>query len=163
MQIRNKYVFLQNTFINQVDCSNLTVKQAEGKIKNELFDTATITFSHGDNKFVVTLSKLNPSFNKTDLTEDLKQIMKGQDSFKNLPFQEEAIENLYSVDAEALKKFLDGTGFSSSSNFNAQIEWNSDKNKYVIVDEVANAGMTLDQMTDYTVNNINNGVTNIDF
>lgn len=163
MQIRSKYVFLQNTFINQVNCSNLSVKQAEKKIKNELFDTATIQFSYGDDRFVVTLSKLNPSLNKTDLAEDLKQIMREQDSFKNLPFQEEAITNLYSVDVEALKKFLERTGFGSSSNFNAQIEWNSEKNKYVIVDELANVGMTLDQMTDYTVNNINNGVTNIDF
>ena len=36
MQIRSKYVFLQNTFINQVNCSNLSVKQAEKKIKKTL-------------------------------------------------------------------------------------------------------------------------------
>lgn len=81
MQIRSKYVFLQNTFINQVNCSNLSVKQAEKKIKNELFDTATIQFSYGDDRFVVTLSKLNPSLNKTDLAEDLKQMKKQSQIF----------------------------------------------------------------------------------
>ena len=162
-QIRSKYVFLKNTYINQVDCSGLTVKKAEQKIKSELFNTVVIHFDYGETKLIVPISDLKPTFCKEELTEDLKEIMRNQDSFKNLPSQEETISNLYTVDNSTVRNFLADRGIDSVSNFQAQIEWNSARGKYEIVDNPDNVGMSADQITDYAVNWINNGETSIDF
>ena len=157
-----KDVFQYKTIINGIDCSFLSMSNAEDKLEKNI-NNSTITLKFADDKEYLCLGAFFEF--EIDNKDSLKEIMSKQKDEQDRELYN--LQNLYKVNEDKVKEYLNSLSVFNENNTrkpeNASLEWNEKTKSYYIKEEVYGNELNFEEAYEYMVNALKNGKTNIDF
>lgn len=162
--------FKNNTIINGINCSNLTVEQAQNKIKNEsVKQNVKLIFYYGNKEnaiHTVSLSQFEPII-RDDLAEKLTEVLKLQPLIPRSNWQDSVyLESLLSYNQEKVKKTLlefPEVTRDAEDIPKALIEYDENSAKYKVNIDINQVKVDIDLATSFVVSNLEKGINAIDF
>lgn len=162
--------FKSNTIINGINCSNLTVEEAQNEIKNEILlnNIVKFIFSKGDkySVYTVSLSKFEPVL-CDELDVKLAEVLQQQPLFPKRDFQDFInFENFISVNQAKVKEvLLEFSEITQSSEEipNASIIYDENLTKYKVNIDSSQIRINIDAALEVAVSSLQKGIIAIDF
>ena len=157
-----KDTFKYSTIINGIDCSFLSINDAEKKLEKTMNNT-TITMLFAEDKEYTCLGAYFDI--QVNDTNSLKGALSEQ---KDTDKSEYIMTDLYKIDEKKAKKYLESLAVFANDNSNkepknAYLEWDDTKQEYYIEKETYGNKLTIENAYNYLLNSLKSGQTVIDF
>lgn len=157
-----KDTFKYSTIINGIDCSFLSINDAEKKLEKTMNNTTITMLFAEDKEYTCLGAYFDIQVNDTNSLKGALSEQKDTDKNKYI------MTDLYKIDEKKAKKYLESLAVFANDNSNkepknAYLEWDDTKQEYYIEKETYGNKLTIENAYNYLLNSLKSGQTVIDF
>ena len=167
LEFRSKH-FRANTFVQDINCSYLTVEEATTKIK-ETIEQQEITFNFINDVQYQTDGKqlgLNIESELEEITSELQRFLESQKSNKKQEEYHYFLENFIRADKEKIRLYFSTIVELQKANMvkpqNAYLDW-TENGLLTIVPEVYGTEIDFEEAVTFVIQSLEKGDTEVDF